>query len=170
MAKIETQEKTHHHHSTCGCILPGGNNRRRVQIFFPEPTLSQQALAEETDINVIIKRARAVGELPRNNVQAYYADVSNIPDYQSALNILNQGNEAFASLPSELRLKFQNDPGQLLTFLQNPENHAQAVEMGLLEAQLPKTPQTPGKSNPRPENNESKTDNQGPIDKKTPGA
>lgn len=158
--KTEKQETKHQHHAYCGCVIPGGNVRRRVQIFFPEPTLTQQALAEETDINYIVKKARATGQLPNPAVQGVFADTTNMPDYQTALDMLNLADEAFATLPSEVRLKFKNNPAELLKFIENDQNYDEAVKLRLVKPKPSKDTETPVKSNAGANKTQSKNDNQ----------
>lgn len=166
--KTETPENKkhnqHQHHSTCGCVLPGGNIRRRVSITFTEPTLTQQAIAEETDINVIVAKARATGQLPNRDIKGVFQDTTQIPDYQSALNILNEADEAFASLPSNVRAKFKNNPAELLNFISNDQNYDEAVKLGLVQPKPQETPETPPKSNPRANKTNPKNDNQAQND------
>ena len=51
-----------------------------------------------------------------------YADVSAIPDYQTAMDTIASANQLFASLPATLRKRFNNDPAEYLAFVQNEEN------------------------------------------------
>ena len=38
------------------------------------------------------------------------------------------------TLPADLRKRFSNDPGQLLSFLENEDNRAEAIKLGLVNA------------------------------------
>lgn len=107
--------------------------RRRVAITFTEPSQAVQEYRDSTDINNIIRRFKLTGELPpRIRKQPLYADVSNIPDYATALNQVNEAQEAFFELPAELRARFNNDPGKMLAWVENPKNREAAETLGLL--------------------------------------
>lgn len=131
--------------------------RKRVQITFTQESLTKQEFAEENDINNIIKRAKITGELPVSSRQPLYGDFTNVPQYQEALNIVNEAQEAFESLPSLVRERFQNNPAMMLDFLADPKNRAEAVKLGLIggdtpkpaPTDLPKQPETPEKTPPQ---------------------
>jgi phage internal scaffolding protein len=72
------------------------------------------------------------GELPTPR-QGFYADVSEVPDLTQALNIVQQAQQAFDSLPAKIRYEFHNDPSQLLKFISDPQNKERAIELGLIE-------------------------------------
>lgn len=97
------------------------------------PDKAQQQFKQECDINNIIARYKKTGHLPASGRIGRYIDCTQIPDYQQALNTIHQANSAFMELPAKLRLRFDNDPGELLKFLENPENYQEGVDLGLLE-------------------------------------
>lgn len=108
---------------------------------FP-PSMAKQSMADECDINILMLKYQKTGML--NHIIRYkgqYADVSNQDDFQSALHILQAANEMFDSLPAKVREKFNNDPGQFLAFVENPENRDEMAELGLLDR-----PPTPAES------------------------
>jgi len=106
-------------------------NRRRVTIKFTEPTLTKQEFKEQCDIRTIIKKFMTTGELPSSNRPPLYADVSQIPDYHTALSKIRAADSFFNSLPAELRAKFNNDPGELLKWASDPMNQKAQRDMGL---------------------------------------
>lgn len=120
--------------------------RRRVQIFFSQPSLTKQEFKDETDINNIVKRYRDTGELPPQR-QGRYEDVSQIPDYHQALEIVKTAQESFQLLPAKVRAEFNNDPGTMLQWLDKPENQSRAYEIGLLVKPLT-NPETLVKTHP----------------------
>ena len=61
-----------------------------------------------------------------------YGDFTNIEDFHNANNRIIQAREDFLALPSEIREQFDNDPGQLVEFINDPDNIEEAQEMGLL--------------------------------------
>lgn len=111
------------------------NGRVRVQTVNPLPSKTQQQFKTKCDINHIMKQAMASGELPhQRSARGYYMDHTVLPqDYQAALNLVLEGNQAFNNLASETRKRFDNDPKKLLTFLSDPKNHEEAIKLGIKE-------------------------------------
>lgn len=98
----------------------------------PEPTLTQQQFAEESDINYIAERYGLTGELPQVLDLPTYGDFTGIFDFQSAQNAVVLAKQQFMTLPAKLRARFDNDPGKMMAFLDDPENRAEAEFLGLL--------------------------------------
>lgn len=101
-----------------------------------EPSLTKQDQADACDINRIIRQYSATGVWTHVNERAQqgaYADLSNAPDYQDALNVIARANEAFESLPAIVRERFMNDPARFLDFMADPSNVEEAIKLGLAE-------------------------------------
>lgn len=97
------------------------------------PSLTKQAFQKECDINTIMAKYQKTGLIDHNNsVQGRYGDFITSHDYQSALDEIHLISDAFASLPSSVRSRFENDPAAFLDFTQNPENTAEMRELGLM--------------------------------------
>lgn len=109
------------------------NGRRRVQTVIAGPSKTEQHHKNEVNINQIVARYRKTGIMPRVPQGARYGDFTQVNDYHQAVQAVRDVETAFMSLPSSLRKRFENDPGQLVQFLDNPENRAEAEELGLLE-------------------------------------
>lgn len=97
-----------------------------------EPTLAQQSFRDECDINNIMAKHQANGlieHVMRYNGQ--YGDFSSVDDYQTALNVIRDANDAFYTLTAEVRRQFDNDPAQFLAFTEtaSPEDLS---KLGLL--------------------------------------
>lgn len=104
-------------------------------IVSTNPSLTQQHFKDEADINKIIARYNRTGVLvdpsvPRSG-SAMFGDFSDIQDFQSAQNAICAATEAFGELDSRLRRRFNNDPGQLIAFLDDPKNYEEGVKLGL---------------------------------------
>ena len=97
-----------------------------------EPTRAQQHHREECDINVILERFGKTGQMPVNAISGTYGDFSGVHDYHTALNALIASESEFAALPAQIRNRFQNDPSNLIEFLDDPRNKAEAESLGLL--------------------------------------
>lgn len=102
------------------------------------PSLTVQGPAQEADINYIAKmfglNASSKLPLPPEALDArYYGDFTEAPaDLQTALERVREANERFSNLPAKVREKFDHNPAALWTWLQDPANAAEAVELGIL--------------------------------------
>lgn len=105
-----------------------------------EPTVTQQHFADEADINTIVRRFRLTGELPVGQAVPTYADFEDAVDYHQALNQMRAAEEAFMSLPAEVRARFENDPGQLVAFVSDEANRSEAEGLGLVVRQAGGSP------------------------------
>jgi len=100
--------------------------------FDPAEGRTKQEFKDECDIHVILKRYQETQTAEHiNHRQAVFADVTQ-HDFQTAMNVLADARSAFASLPSHVRDRFNNDPAQLLAFVEDEDNAAEAAELGLL--------------------------------------
>lgn len=100
-----------------------------------DPSLAQQHMKDECDINVIVERFGVTGQLPQSPIEPLYGDFSGVSDYHTALNKVKAADEAFMGLPAKLRAKFDNDPNALLQFLNNEQNRDEAIMLGLIDGQ-----------------------------------
>jgi len=98
-----------------------------------DPSLAQQHLKDECDINVIVERFGVTGQLPTTPLEPSYGDFSGVSDYHTALNAIKAADEAFMALPAKIRAKFDHDPNALLNYLQNEENRDEAIQIGLID-------------------------------------
>lgn len=115
--------------------------KERVQLKFTGKGRTKQSHKDECDINKLMARYANSGQLPATNpYPARYGDFSDVPDFQQAVNQVNEANSAFADLPSAIRTRFGNDPTQLLEFMANPANEAEAIELGIIPAKTVPTP------------------------------
>lgn len=113
------------------------NGSVRVKFMCESPSLTIQSAKDDCDINKLISRYKKSGVLPpvaKGN--AMYGDFSQVTDYRSALTSVMAAQEGFASLSSELRRYFDNDPAKLLMFIADSANREKAIELGL----IPKPP------------------------------
>ena len=98
-----------------------------------EPSLAQQHFKDECDINTILERFNITGLLPESPLSPRYGDFSGIGDYHTAMNRVMAAKDEFMTLPAQIRARFNNDPAQLIEFLQNESNRPEAEELGLVE-------------------------------------
>lgn len=93
---------------------------------------AKQADKDACDINNIIARYKKTGILPEAR-QGFYADVSNVKNYQESLNQVIAAENAFGALPAKIRDRFKNDPSQMLAFIEDPKNVQECIELGIME-------------------------------------
>lgn len=114
-------------------------------IIFKEPTMTIQSEKDNCDINVIMNRYATCGTpLPyrTDGVQPVYADVSELGDYMENFQRCKQAEEMFNNLPSALRKELDNNPANLLPFIQDEKNKERCYEYGLLNKPVVEVPQT----------------------------
>lgn len=95
---------------------------------------TQQSFRGECDINEIVRRFGITGKLPEDLRVPVSGDFTGIVDFKTALDAVVQAEADFMTLPAETRARFQNDPQQLLSFLDDDKNREEAVRLGLVSA------------------------------------
>lgn len=110
---------------------------------------TKQSFANDADINVLVKRFKSGEPMPDPPGRALYGNFAAGPDYREAMNRLTAADSAFAELPSEVRLRFGNDPEKLLEFCDDPANAEEGVQLRLFEP-----PAMPPHVEPTPESEE----------------
>lgn len=100
-----------------------------------DPSLAQQHMKDECDINVIVERFGVTGELPSVPVSPQYGDFTGVNDFHTALNKINATMDDFMALPAKLRVRFDHDPAKLVEFLENEDNLNEAIQLGLIDGQ-----------------------------------
>lgn len=96
-------------------------------------TRTKQEFAEEADINTLVKRYGLMGTMPKDHRVAMFGDFESGPlDYHEAQNTIRAADEAFMSMPPEVRYRFGNNPQSLMEFVSNSENREEVKKLGLL--------------------------------------
>lgn len=98
-----------------------------------DASLAQQHFKDECDINNILRQFNITGLLPEAPLSPRYGDFTGISDYHTALNRVIAAQDEFEALPADIRARFENDPAQLIDFLDNPENRPEAEQLGLVQ-------------------------------------
>ena len=105
-------------------------------VKFNEPSLTQQQFKDECDINRIMDRYLKTGvlsdPLDRRGTPKY-GDYAEIGDYMEHMNKVVEANEMFESLPAYIRKRFNNNPADLIEFVMDANNRAEAELLGLVE-------------------------------------
>lgn len=101
-------------------------------------SLTKQSFREEADINEIIRRFDKNGMVNINLREGFFGDVSNIRDYKEASDLVLEADRLFMGMSAEIRNRFQNDPAQMIAFLDDPKNLDEAVKLGICNPKPPK--------------------------------
>lgn len=108
-----------------------------VEHIFSEESMTQQSFKDMTDVNLIMKKFLRGGPLPvSSDARAVFMDVSHGMDYREVLERTMEAQEAFDSLPSDMRARFGHDVANVLDFVGNPANYNEAVKLGLIDGDL----------------------------------
>lgn len=100
--------------------------------FSGQDSMTCQSFKDECDVNRIVSSFEKTGVIPHGNTSSpMYGDFSTSFDYKEALELVMHAEESFASLPANVRLRFQNDPAAFLDFVNDPANSDELVKLGL---------------------------------------
>lgn len=99
----------------------------------PEEDMTVQSFKDDADINVLVRRFGVTGNLPAARAEPFYGDFSSVGTYQEALDRVREAEAAFLTLPGEVRERFRNNPGALISFVGNDANLEEARRMGLVK-------------------------------------
>lgn len=103
------------------------------QVTFTDESLTQQQFKDECDLNkvmeVYVNTGLWMGDSLRESRDAVFADVVGFEDYQDVMDNMEAVNAAFEELPADVRLLFNNQPGELVTWLANPANVEEAKSL-----------------------------------------
>lgn len=131
-------------------ISKRSNGTRRVQTQIEGESMTQQQFAQACDLKTIIKQRSQLGiplEIPNDPFDGAIQDFTSSNDYRENLHRVMQAQDAFMALPAQIRKKFDNDPAELISFLEKDENYDEALKLGLL------------KEGSKPRQNDEKTTN-----------
>jgi phage internal scaffolding protein len=113
--------------------------RSRFTVKFLEPSRTKQSHRDECDINTILQGYNRTGLLQHvAQHQGVYDDVSDVPSYHEAMNLIARAGQSFDLLPADMRKRFSNDPAEFLAFVHDEKNREEMVKMGLIPE--PRTP------------------------------
>jgi phage internal scaffolding protein len=115
-----------------------------------DATRAQQHHKDECDINVILERFGKTGQMPVNAISGTYGDFSGVVDYHTAMNTLIAAESEFDALPAKTRARFNNDPYQLIQFMNDDNNRAEAERLGLVNPISPTANNQPAQAAEKP--------------------
>lgn len=132
-------------------------NHKTGEVYTPARRVKQSFVAE-CDINNILKHYSTTGQVRHMSAKAAmgaYQDLPDSMDYQEALHTVRDSQASFATLPSQVRDRFGNDPSQFLEFMSNPANQDEIIKLGLAMDKRPKQ-EPPPPSMPPQQNDDKK--------------
>ena len=110
----------------------GDNQAYRTPFATIGHSRTKQAPHAECDINNIMQKYQKTGVLDHiNHHQGDYSDFLSATSYHESMNAVLEAQNAFDSLPSSVRSRFNNNPGDFLAYVHNPNNAAEMVTLGL---------------------------------------
>lgn len=94
--------------------------------------VTEQDHLDECDVNQIIKKYNA-GEVITHicEFEHFYGDMSG-DDFKLMMDTTLAARDKFMTLPSDIRQRFENNPEQLLRFMEDPANRGEAITLGLI--------------------------------------
>lgn len=117
--------------------------RKRYQIVFTEPSKCDPSQAPDCDINNIISRypegtspylMSSPGSIDPMSLD--FGDSTLLPDYQTALELVDKVEETFFSLPSNIRAAFNNNPDEFVAQLSDEKFRDKFEQLKLIEKPL----------------------------------
>lgn len=121
------------------------NGSIRVQHFNHDDSKVDDTFAEELDPNNVMraysdsnkKRIPDLSAYPSNGL---FGDFTGIPNsLHEATLLVQQSQQYFDSLPSNIRERFFNDPQKLHDFVHDPKNYDEALQLGMIDpSKMPK--------------------------------
>lgn len=108
-------------------------DRRPVRFSSSMPS---QTLQSDLEATLIPNIFQSHGVSPETRTPMF-GDFSTVPtSLQDAYNRILEAQAGFADLPSNVRARFGNDPMQLISFLNDPSNRAEAEKLGLVNVHV----------------------------------
>lgn len=109
-------------------------------VEFTEPSATLQSFKDDADINCIIARYENTGVLVDPTVPVSrtpnFGDFSDLPTYQEAQNVIIAAKNAFDSLSSKIRERFNNDPAAYFDFVRSlqkgSDDYDEAIRLGIV--------------------------------------
>lgn len=100
---------------------------------------TKQSFAEECDVNTIMGKFRTTGMVTHVTAKnPVYEDFSEPMQYLDALSAVAKAQEVFDAMPARVRARVNNDPAELISFVADPANADELVELGLKEPVVPR--------------------------------
>ena len=109
------------------------SEKERVRFECVGKSLTKQSMSAECDINNIMKKYQKTGAISHTARHGGDYGFASSDSFHESMLIVVKAQEMFEDLPSSLRSRFGNDPGNLLDFVQDDDNLEEMVKLGLVE-------------------------------------
>lgn len=96
-----------------------------------DPSMTIQSMAEDADINVLMRRYGLTGQMPSNPRIPEFGDFMEVGDFRSAMDAVRTAEAMFMEYPAEVRARFENSPQRFMEFCHDPKNGDEMLKMGL---------------------------------------
>lgn len=99
---------------------------------------ADQSSKKQCDINNIMAQYAKSGMLPQiNSSEPRFIDNTLIPDLNTAFEVTNRAIELFKELPPTIRKLMDNNPANLESFIQDPNNYGTLLKNGIIVENKP---------------------------------
>lgn len=106
-----------------------------LAFYCSDDGMTRQEFADECDINNLMASYERTGVFTHlNRGQPDFYDASEVPDLQSAIDMLDRAESAFMRLPAAARREFDNSAVRFADFAADPANLPRMREWGLAPA------------------------------------
>lgn len=99
-------------------------------------SLTNQADMDAADVNKIMAKYEKTGVLidPLGVMrEPTYGDFTEVKNYHEMMIAVRNVERAFATQPAKIKNRFNNNPQELIDFLENRDNDEEAIKLGLRE-------------------------------------
>lgn len=104
----------------------------RVTFETEGESLTEQQFAEESQILNKIRKYDSQGFFDTiNRNPAQYNDFTQVRDLADAIDQIEEARDAFQTIPSDIRKKFNNSPSEFFDFASKESNFNELVKLGL---------------------------------------
>ena len=109
----------------------------RVSFETEGESLTEQQFAEESQILNKIRKYDSQGFFDSiNRNPAQYNDFTQVRDLADAIEQIEDARQAFQTIPSDVRKKFNNSPSEFFDFASKESNYDELVKLGLATAKI----------------------------------
>lgn len=125
---------------------------RNSGIECKDPSLAQQHMRDDCDINTIVDRYLKQGVVPQIPLPPQQEEFAEIFDFQTAMNTIAAAQQSFSKLDAKIRKRFGNDPAEFVAFCAEQTEEgtlANLEEMRKMGLAVPAA--TPPPAPPKPE-------------------
>lgn len=109
----------------------------RVPFETKGESLTEQQFAEESQIINKIRKYDSQGFFDSiNRNPAQYNDFTQVRDLADAIDQIENARDAFQTIPSDVRKKFNNSPSEFFDFASKQSNYDELVKLGLATGKI----------------------------------